>query len=387
MPESVASIQQEFLHRPNFPLTEIHLNEYNSYIVDYPADGPQERYQLASAMLKDYKYFLTQPYLTKIHWAQFLDSGQGNFSGMVTIDGHRKALFNAYKIYKQMPVDRRQALIEGAEGVEALASSDSHNASLVLWNRSGVEQTVEINLAHIGFPRGSMKVYRIDSEHCSWGDKRTTEELLPCETHASSASATWTGGIMDGGIVYLEIQDGSGLSELDAVSVGKVVRTLYYYPDRASSAYADFDKNTWIARLGMAKEQVADLETGVTAEDLPATLRVEVSIDGSLKRLDENSLLALRVDYQVGESYTLGILYHGAYKGVDLYDARRSAAMPWGTQRHPDRVIEVKDFAHFDVALAAQAPAHWSGRAQITVILQNAGEGVKAKATIRQGEA
>jgi len=144
--------------RSTFNTTELHLNEYNSYPIDYPQGGVQDKVGLASSLLRDYQYFLSQPYLDKVHWAQFMDSGQGNYSGMVTIGGRRKAVFNAAKIYAVLPVDRRQVSITGASGVAGLAGVDGHEAGLVLWNRSGTSHNLSVNLNNIPFSQGTLRV-------------------------------------------------------------------------------------------------------------------------------------------------------------------------------------------------------------------------------------
>ncbi len=393
MAQELETLREDFAHRPYFDTTEWDLNEYNSYSIDYPPDGAQQHDGLAEALLNDYAYFLTQPELTEVSWAQFLDSGAGNFSGMVSIDGHRKAVFNADKIYAMMPVDRRQVTIRGARStltgttIQGMASTDSHKADLVLWNGTGSAQTLSVRLAHIPFARGTLRVYRIDADHASWGDNPTHELLIPTETRArvNTASLLWSGAIPTGGVVYLDVDDGSGISALTPAPVARVVRTLHYYPDRSSPAYADFDRNTWIARLGMATAREADEEVGVTADALPRTLSVTTTVDGLLRKLDANSVLGVRVDYMVGGAYTSSVLFHGPYNGVDLYDPARGAAMPWGSGRRPDHVARVPNLAHFRVGIAALAPPHWGGRAQITFILQDAGRGARATMVVRAG--
>ena len=368
-------------------LTEAALDAYNAYPIDYPEGGRQDHYPLASALLHDYKFFLSQPWLTSVHWAQFMDTGGGNWSGMVSLDGHRKAVFNAYAIYARMPVDRRQMFVNGPDGLEGMASLDTHRASLVFWNRTGQEQTAHVALHHLPLTRGHLRVFRIDAAHASWGDDPANERLLPTETQPlhDSAPLTWSGTIPDGGVVYLEADDDSDRSDLDANPVAKVIRTLHFYPDRSQAAYADFDRNTWIARLGMGSEASANATVGVTAEGLPPRLRVFAQTDGAPARHDAGSLLGVRIDYQVGDAYTKSVLFHGPLRGgPDLYDARRPAPMPWGTQRPPDETVRVADFAHFPITPRAHAPAHWTGRAQITFLMQNTGAGTRAKIVLRR---
>lgn len=379
-------VRAQLTARPALATTEAALDEYNAYPIDYPQGGRQDRFPLASALLHDYKFFLTQPWLTSVHWAQFMDTGGGNWSGMVSLDGHRKAVFNAYAIYARMPVDRRRVIVNGPDGLEGMASADTHRASLVFWNRTGQEQTAHVALHHLPVTRGHLRVFRIDAAHASWGDDPKNERLLPTEVYPlhGSVPPEWSGAVPDGGVVYLEDEDDSGYSDLTPTRVAKVIRTLHYYPDRTKTAYADFDRNTWIARLGMGSEASAEAIVGVTTQDLPPNLTVSAQADGTLARQDADSLLAVRLDYQVGDAYAKSVLFHGKLHGVDLYDARRTAPMPWGTQRPPDETVRVADFAHFPITLRAHAPTHWTGRAQITFLMQNTGPGTRAKIVIRK---
>ena len=384
--KSVASVieamRQQLAKYPEFSMTEMHLNEYNSYPIDYPKGGRQDKYPLASELLHNYLYFLSQPDLTQVHWAQFMDSGGGNFSGMISIEGHRKAVFNAYRIYAMMPVDRCQVSIHGTTAAEGMASADGHKVSLVLWSNSGSDQTVNVALNGVPFARGHFRVYRIDSDHANWGDNPENEELLPMETLTGIPTDpfTWSGPLPKGGVLYLEVEDGTGISELAPNRVAKVIHVLRYFPNRKTSSYADFDRNTWIARLGMAVEQEAHEQIGVVAEALPPRLTVSIQTDGMLCRLDGNSLLGVRLDYQVGDSYAKSVLFHGPCNGsIDLYAPSRNAPMPWGTKRQADQLVTVPDLASFDIAPGDYAPADWTQRMQFTFIMQNTGPGTRAK--------
>ena len=378
-------VREQLRSRPALATTEAALDEYNAYPIDYPEGGRQDHYPLASALLHNYKFFLSQPWLTSVHWAQFMDTGGGNWSGMVSLDGHRKAVFNACAVYARMPVDRRQVVVDGPDGLEGMASLDRHRASLVFWNRTGQAQTARALLHRLPLTRGHLRVFRIDASHASWGDDPAMERLVPTETRPlGPKTLDWSGAIPDGGVVYLEADDDSGRSDLTPGPVAKVIRTLHYYPDRAKSAYADFDRNTWTARLGMGSETSAEATVGVTAQDLPPILTVSCQTDGPLTRQDADSLLGVRIDYQVGGVYAKSVLFHGRLHGADLYDARRSAPMPWGTKRQPNEAVRVADFGHFTVTPGAHAPAHWTGRAQITFLMQNTGAGTRAKIVVRR---
>ncbi|MBV9851529.1 MAG: hypothetical protein JO250_17820 [Armatimonadetes bacterium] len=381
----LTSLRDRLDRHPELAATAMHLDEYNSYPIDYPPGGRQDRFGLASALLHDYRYFLSQPYLTEVNWAQFMDTGGGNWSGMVSRDGHRKAVFNAYSLYARMPVDRRRVSITGPDGVEGLASTDGHRASLALWNRSGQDRMLSVVLAHLPFARGRFQVFRIDAAHASWGDDPAQERLSPVEAHADvpTHDLAWSGPLPNEGVVFLEANDETGLSELTPNPVATVVRVLHYSPDRTKACYADFDRRTWIARLGMAQEQQGTAAVGVVAAGLPPALTVSTEMGGPLRRIDGDSLLGLRMDYEADGAYVKGILFHGPCQGgADLYAPRRPSPMPWGTHRPPERVVRVPDLARFQIAPADFAPRHWSGRVQITFLMRNAGPHARAKISL-----
>ena len=106
-----------------------------------------------------------------------------------------------------------------------------------------------------------------------------------------------------------------------------------------------------------------------------------------MRHHDANSLLGLRLDYAVNGKYVKSVLFHGhCGHQPDLYDKKRTAPMPWGTQRVPDTVVAVPNLAQFTVTPQEYAPAGWTGRAQITFTLQNAGAHAQAKFVLRHGK-
>jgi xylan 1,4-beta-xylosidase len=115
--EAVLAVLAEF---QGFPELELHLNEYNTFPVDYPRGGPQDEVWMASSFAAEIPRLLEYP-LARTHWAQFLDSGNENFSGMVDIDGRPKHVFWVYEFYQSMPLDRRAVVVDGPPGVGAIA--------------------------------------------------------------------------------------------------------------------------------------------------------------------------------------------------------------------------------------------------------------------------
>lgn len=133
--------------RPELSETEIHLNEYNSFPIDYPRGGFQDGHHLAAALLADFHALLSHPRITKVNWAQFMDSGQGNYSGLIDIDGRPKPAYQAYAWYQNLPQHRGTATVAGPAGVGAFAAHDGGtNRQALVWNRTGNDLDLELVL-------------------------------------------------------------------------------------------------------------------------------------------------------------------------------------------------------------------------------------------------
>ena len=109
------------------------------------------------------------------------------------------------------------------------------------------------------------------------------------------------------------------------------------------------------------------------------------TLEGALSRQDANSLLGVRFDYDTarGRGYRKSVLFHGPLGGTNLYDARRSSPMPFGTRRPADHAVRVPDMARFLVEPAAYAPRDWNGRVAITFLLVNAGPDARVRWSVR----
>ena len=382
-PGVVNRMASQLSHYPAFNTTTMSMDEFNSYpCCHFPVGGIQDHYGASAQLLHDFDQMLNHPELTSISWAQFQDECSSTQSwcydpsiGLVSFDGHRKASFNAFKIYSMMPVDRKQVSVSGAP-LEAMVSSDQHRASLVAINQTGSDQSTTVTLNHVPFAKGTITVYRIDATHASYFDNHASENLTPTETYPNinTANWSWTGTIPNNGTIYFQVDDGSSISALTPHHVAQVINVNHYYWSRTTDAYSDFDPHTWITRQGMGNHQWADQEVGVTAEQLPAVLTFKAQIDGTLVHNDRNSCACVRIDYLAHGAYTKSVLFHGSYEGsADLYSSLRHDPFPFGTKKQADQVVGVPNLAHFQVNLSQYAPSNWSGRVQITYILQNAG--------------
>ena len=390
--EAQITPMRNVLGRNTWPGVEMWLTEYAAYPsnpgTDIRGGGAIERFRAAADFLDDVERFLAYPELTRVYWAQWSDiefkDAEGNWTvnydadkmGFVDVTGEKKAIYNAFALYNRMPVDRNAVQVAGGD-IGALASSDTHNAAVLLWNPTETAATVTITLDALPFEQGTAELYRIDADHASFFENRDAPELAVVERHTvDGGQFSWTGALPGKGTLYLALSDGSGESELDRNEVARVVRTDHWFQDRGNTHYADFDPHTWTARLGMGKAKDRALaQVGVTAEELPARLYIRTTTSGMVQDLDANSLLGVRIDYGDGTgTFTGSVLFHGG-----LYHAGRTTPFPWGTGEAPDEVVQVEDFSGFVVDLAQHGPAGVPERAVVSFVMQNTGSGSRAK--------
>ena len=365
----IAGLRALVKDRPAVPVL---LTEYASF-TNFGPSAPVSRHPAAARFFRDVKGLLELQDVPKVYWAQWVDDSLG----MVTRDFHRKALFNAYKMYQTLlPVDRNPVTPDSASGLSALASSDSHTACVALWNETAADRPAAIFLDHLPFPNGKVQLYRIDAAHASYGDTPAAERLhADSAGNISSGRAEWTGTVPAESVVLLQASDGSGASLLRPQKIGTFVRRRYWFPDRESDAYADFDPRTSIVRLGQGRRAEALVQTGIVLDTPAAVLRVQVTRQGPFAVQDANSLLGLRVDYGSRQGgYGKCVLWHSG-----SYRVSRSAALPWGKDgAQVDKAFacpQMNTGVPFLIPIAAAAPSDWNGRVTLTPILQNMGGG------------
>jgi hypothetical protein len=262
--------------------------------------------------------------------------------------------------------------------VDGLASSDAHKASLVLWNRTDQEQSVHAELEGIPFAKGNFSLYRIDDGHASFFDG-AAENLAATESRAEvkTSHLAWSGKLPGRGVVYMTVGDGTAQdfqSQPRTRRLADVVRVDYCYEKRGTSNYAWFDRKAWTAYLGMGNERAARSLVAVTAEALPDVLVVFTAVEGPVRHADPDSLLALRLDFGVGDTYAKAVLFHGG-----AYHAQQDLTVPWGTKGRPDSAVKVADLSRFEINLAAHAPPGWNGRVMVSFEMRNTGIGTRAR--------
>lgn len=373
-----------------WPRVETYLTEYASYTTspntDIAEGGAQERFVAAADFLKDAKMFLSYTELTKVYWAQWLDvellSKQGKWyynkgtdkMGLVDLSGNRKALFNGFKIYNMMPVDRNKVTLNGS--ADAMASSDAHNAALVIWNNAQTETNVVVNLHKLPFRKGTANIYRIDEGHSSYYENNASDSLEMVESvELSAGTFTWKGKLPGKGVIYFKLSDKSAISKLEKNAVAKHTRTHHWFQDRGNNNYADFDNHTWIARLGMGSQKDTALsQIGIEMMDVPSIIRIQTDTYGGPRSVNSRSFLGYRLDFvDKNQKYVKSILFHGG-----LYNKKRKVALPWAKGGIADEVhfVSIKNAS---LEIAKLAPPDFEGKLMLSFIQQDTGRNSGAK--------
>ncbi len=368
----IANMRGALQKRPDVP---IWLTEYASF-TDLPANGPQSRHAGAMRFFRDAKGLLALTDVTRVYWAQWLDAGDAPGMGLVTFDGHRKAIYNAFKIYNMMPVDRNFVGSDKAQGLDAMASSDAHRAGVVVWNTSDKPQVATVNLRALPFQNGVLQLFLIDANHASYGDNPAAEMLMPTQTlpFRGARDRVWRGEVPANSVVYLQASDAATPPITPSAKLGDWVRDYHWFAERSSQSYADFDAQSWTARLGTGAGQSAQIGAMI---DHPAR-RIKVSVERT-KTPDTDAFCGLRLDFQARDGhYRHSVLLHNA-----RYRWAQTVALPWGKSGVADRLIVQPNLDRkrpFTLDLARLAPADWNGRRVIlSFIVRAAGRNAHAK--------
>jgi Glycosyl hydrolases family 39 len=355
----------------------LYMTEYGSYTTQGITD-PNSTHVGAMQFFADINLMLNDPDVPKVYWAQWIDDSDG----MITYGLHRKAIFNAYKIYETMlPVDRVSAVTStSSTGIGTMAGSDAHTAGIVVWNTSLTAQAVTVQLNNLPFATGTLMQWYIDQNHASFEDNAPETLTSGGDSTAkiTGSSPTWTGTIQPQSLIYVHVTDGS-TSSLAANKIGIYGGDHFYFASHPGVAYADFDPTTSIARVGMGSAATG-AAIAANIYDLPSAtsmLNVSVIKSGPFSLNSANSLFGVHVDFQnTSGAYDKAVLYTD---GV-LYNAKRTLAMPWGTARAVPDTVKRYTGGLFSINFAAVAPADWNGkRVIITPLLVDAGAESKAR--------
>jgi hypothetical protein len=371
----LTEVRKALTESKNLRTTEVRLNAFNPLSRAQLRPGAAVAQPALAAELLGYlEQFLLQPDLTAVNWSQFQDSGITNDAqGLLDLAGNPRPAFGALAIYADMPVDRVAAAAPAP--LRVLASRSPAQASAVIWNPSPESRTAVVEFQKLPFSAGTLGVHRIDAQNSVKFLRTGGWEIQPGDTQAlAGESAEWRGEIPPQGVVYLRAESATPVAVTNSLPAVRVARLHRWFRDRYAAAYADFDRATFTARLGMSTDSRATAIIGANLVNCPTNLQAVVETSGNPRKLETGSTLGVRVDIFDRGGYTTSVLFHAG-----LYDAARTEVPPWGTRRAPDKVVPLPPGTIWDLSLGTAVPPGWGGRAIVTFILRDAGVGARAK--------
>ena len=198
----------------------IFLTEYCSFnnleFTQININGIASKAQGASRFFRDVNYLLAYNDVKKVYFAQWIDPETRacptcpfisfpDKMGMIDLDNQRKALYNAFKLYGSMPVDRKIVTPETQSGIGTMASSDTNNASVVFWNEGTAQQSITTTFSNLPFSSGKMEIYRIDASNASKYDGAGENLSILSTTNITSNSATLNTTIPVNGVLFVKM--------------------------------------------------------------------------------------------------------------------------------------------------------------------------------------
>lgn len=365
-----------------FDTTEIHLNEYNSLIQPFTANGPAEHSLGGATMLTSFQLLLEETDVTLAHWAQFMDTG---FEPLGSIDpfGRIKAPYWAYWMYSQMPEQRVKitGLAKATdEGLHAMASADKETACILLWNDSSKKAvSAQIELPKLPFSKGTVETYVMNDDIDPYWKTNGDVEVKPQSVQdVADAGEQLTVDIPAGGFVMYRFIKGE-VTDTSAEPAGEMIRKHYYFPERGKSSYSFFDETDQTVYLGMNGEYSARAIVGVEWKNLPGMVFTQSKFGGRYMDIDLNTSFSVRVDYAVNGEYTKAVLF--TFMPINT---RRDSSVPWGTQREPDEIVLTETLLTGKslLMLSNYAPEGWDGRAIVTYDMHSTGPETWAEVTM-----
>ncbi len=378
----LAAIRSSMGTQAKFATTEIHLNEYYPFkIVNWAPQVPSSSILVAPQVLDDFAFFLGFTDLTLFHFAQGLAITANPNLELSLLDaaGKPNPCFFSFACYGDLPVERCAASAPLPCGV--FAGANETRAGALVWNLgTNAARLLTLVLTNVPWTQVRLSAFLVDgAARPAVVFSRSAWQMTPAQSFVTNLAGalSWRALLPANALYYLKLEP---LDPPPATApAADIIRLHHFYANRGGGDYAEFDRHTWTAHLGMGASDDARALVGVSAANLPARLQVSFATDGPLQDRNSESLLGLRVDYQGADgAFTRAVLFVG-----DLYHTNRASPHPWGTTNRPVAVVVVPALSNFVVNLPAFAPPGWNGRAILSFEMQNTGRGSRARVAVR----
>jgi len=261
-----------------FDSVGLHLNEF--HVSGSTSTTSTEK--CVSGMMDALMYFIETPQITSVNWACFRESSEG--IGMINSrNGKRYAAYHLLSFYNRMPVGRVQ--MEGTHYIRGFASADDDRAGALLYNRTWKDRESNIVIKGIPYETYDITVYGIDENNSNYGRNGGSDEagVIWEKKGASGSGQSFKLMLSSGSVAFVEIvsceagehgiptvYDGTG--NVLQGGVATVLKREYYFEDRESTMFSEFDLASFSAWVGMGNRDTGVSRGSVYLENVPDTL-------------------------------------------------------------------------------------------------------------------
>lgn len=295
-----------------FASTGLHLNEFH-VALDSKVTATE---RCVGPMMDAILFTLQNPQITSVNWACFRVSSEDGIQMIDSRSGKRMAAYHLISFYNRMPVDR-VAMTE-KNGLKGLASIDGKRAGVIFYNRAYKARDYVLALDNLPFERADVTVYCIDENHSNYGRNGGSDEpeIVLSAQNVSTKDMCVEGELLANGMLYVEIMEsghtfaGSSvttISDSDIVlqaDTATVLRREYYFEDRGSTMFSEFDLGSFTAYAGMGDAHEGLSKGAVYLEHLPARLIARPSLTRELAQGGAVYLTAEYLDEEGGSVLT-----------------------------------------------------------------------------------
>ncbi len=303
-----------------FAATGLHLNEFHVSMDERVTATEKAVGPMMDAIL----FTLDNPQITSVNWACFRVSGESGIQMIESRTGKRFAAYHLLSFYNRMPVDR-VAMTE-QNGLKGVASIDGEQAGVILYNRTYKARDYVLALDHLPYEKCDVTVYCIDEKHSNYGRSGGSDEaeIILSAKAVDPRNLCIQGELLSNGLIYVEIVESGRTPELSPASAidsqdavlqagtAAVLRREYYFEDRGTTMFSEFDLRTFTAWAGMGNADKGLSKGAAVLDHLPDYLVARPALTHAAAEgaaiyltaeyLDNEGSVVLRQHFQQGEN-------------------------------------------------------------------------------------
>lgn len=285
-----------------FATTGLHLNEFH---VSLSSDVTATE-RCVGPMMDAILFTLDNPQITSVNWACFRVSGENGIQMIDSRSGKRYAAYHLLSFYNRMPIERVE--LDENNGLKGVASIGEHQAGVILYNRTYKARDYVLQLDQLPFETVDMTVYCIDEHHSNYGRNGGSDEpeVILSAQGVSTQELCIQGELLTNGMIYVEIVESGHEADRSPVTTisdnevvlqadtATVLRREYYFEDRSSTMFSEFDLRSFTAWAGMGNRDRGLTRGAVVLTNLPAQLIARPALT---REAAQGAVISLTAEY------------------------------------------------------------------------------------------